>query len=169
MLEKPDVSGVTNPRATDYEVSNGSKASRSPRDVREVSVQQSENEVTCSRRSDLPSSSAEHIHPGLPPFRKRRTEGPTKRSTDQADRSPEFSSSEAARLYFGPDEHEQSDNSQCQSSCPPPRDVVITQQKGIENQKPQRRDGDDERGKAGRNRKFRVRERQIATHKQQQT
>ena len=45
---------------------------------------------------------------------------------------------------------------------------MVAQQQRIEHQKPQRRDGDDQRGQARRHRKFRVREREVAAHQQQQ-
>ena len=76
--------------------------------------------------------------------------------------------SHGAGLQLRPDQDEQSNDAEHQSSFAASGNVVIAEEQGIEHQKPQRGDGDDQRSEARRNGKFRIGQREVAAHQQQQ-
>ena len=68
-----------------------------------------------------------------------------------------------------PQQYQQPRHSQPQSDLAAQRDVMITQQQRVQDQKPERGHGNDQSRQSGRHIFFRVRKRQVAAHQQQHT
>src|ERR1035438_2290763 len=83
---------------------------------------------------DRPAGTTSHA--GLPAFGEDGAERPAERSSDQADRGPEFAVSHGAGLQLGPHQDEQSKNAQHQARFAAAGNVVVAEQQGIEHQKP---------------------------------
>src|SRR5579862_2494316 len=145
MFEQPDVGGIANPRTTDDEISDGSETTRSPGNMREVSVHERVCEISHSGRGDLPRRRAENVHTGLPALGKNGTKRPTEGSCNQTEGRDKLAVSETARLQIRPHEYKQADDPQRKSSFASSRNVMVAEQKGIEHKKPERCNRDDQR------------------------
>src|SRR5215469_14084338 len=115
MLEQPDVGGIPDPGTADNEIGDGSETARAPGCAAQISVQECKDQIPCSRCGDLPAGGAEKVHVGLPALGQDRAQRPTERATNQAERSPEFAAAEASGSQLGPNQNEQSENSEEQS------------------------------------------------------
>ena len=73
-----------------------------------------------------------------------------------------------ARLQLRPYQYKQSRNAQSQTGLAASGNMVVAEEKGIEDQEPQRGDGDDQCGQAGGDGQLRIRKSQVAAHQQQQ-
>src|ERR1035437_783155 len=121
------------------------------------------------REGHLPRDGAERIGSrSLPLFREHRTERPTERSELQPERPPEFAMAKGVAVpKIGPDEHNHSGDSDGQPDLAAARDVMVAEQQGIERQKPERRDRNQQRRQAGGNDPLRVGKREVAAHQKQ--
>src|ERR1039458_7583054 len=121
------------------------------------------------REGHLPRDGAERIGSrGLPLFRQHRPERPTERSELQPERPPKFAMAKGVVVpKIGPDEHNHSGDSDGQPDLAAPRDVMVAEQQGIERQKPERRNRNQQRRQAGGNDPLGVGKREIAAHQEQ--
>src|SRR5258708_21890593 len=123
--------------------------------MRKIPAQDREYQIPQPRSSHLPCGGTEYIHTRLPALGEYGTQSPTERPANQAQRGPEFPAAERrAGSQFRIKENDESQDPQTESGLTASGNLVVAQQQRVEDQKPQRRDGNDQRRQPRRNRQL---------------
>src|SRR5216684_4141724 len=135
--------------------------------MRKIPSQHREYQIPQPRSTHLPCGGTEYIHTRLPALGEYGTQSPAERSANQAQRGPEFPAAERrAGSQFRIKKNDESQNPQTESGLTASVNLVVAKQQRVKHQKPQWRDGDDQRRQARRNRQLGVSQREIPAHQQ---